>query len=165
MQWHRILPIAAWAFLTFIAFATLSPFSLRPELTETEPFLIVVIEHVGAFGLLGLLFFISYPERPRTVALVILGSAVALELSQAFLPDRHARFGDALEKIVGGGAGIMLGVALLPVLTSPDGPFSRINQQWFGPKAIDSATRELLIGSFAIALFALALVAFQHLGR
>ena len=78
MQWHRILPIAAWAFLTFIAFATLSPFSLRPELTETEPFLVVVLEHVGAFGLLGLLFLISYPERPRTVALVILGSAVAL---------------------------------------------------------------------------------------
>ena len=163
MQWHRILPIAAWAFLTFIAFATLSPFSLRPELTETEPFLVVVLEHVGAFGLLGLLFFISYPERPRTVALVILGSAVALELSQAFLPDRHARFGDALEKIVGGGAGIMLGAALLPVLTSPDGLFSRINQQWFGPKAVDSETREMLIGSFAIALFALALVAFQHL--
>ena len=73
-------------------------------------------------------------------------------------------FVDALEKIVGGGAGIMLGVALLPVLTSPDGLFSRINQQqWFRPKAVDSETRELVIGLFAIALFALALVAFQHL--
>jgi hypothetical protein len=68
-----------------------------------------------------------------------------------------------LEKIVGGGAGIMLGVALLPVLTSPDGLFSRINLQWFGPKAVESETRELVIGLFAIALFALALVALQHL--
>ena len=59
----------------------------------------------------------------------------------------------------------MLGVALLPVLASPDGLFSKISQQWFGPKAVDSETRELVIGSLAIALFALALVAFQHLGR
>jgi hypothetical protein len=59
----------------------------------------------------------------------------------------------------------MLGVALLPVLTSPGGLFSRIDQQWLGPKAVDSETRELVIGFFAIALFALALVAFQNLGR
>jgi VanZ family protein len=145
MQWHRILPIAAWVFLTFIAFATLSPYFLRPELTKTEPGFVVLLEHVGAFGLLGLLFFISYPERPRTVGLVVFGSAIALELAQAFLPDRHARFVDALEKIVGGGAGIMLGVALLPVLTSPGGLFSRIDQQWLGPKAVDSETRELVM--------------------
>ena len=164
MQWHRILPIIAWAFLTFIAFATLSPLSLRPELTEAEPYLVVILERVGAFGLLGLLFIISYPERSRTVALVVFGSAAALELAQAFVPHRHAGFVDALEKIIGGGAGIMLGVALLPVLTSPDGLFSRIKQQqWFRPKAVDSETRELVIGLFAIALFALALVAFQHL--
>ena len=164
MQWHRILPTIAWALLTFIAFATLSPLSLRPQLTETEPYLVVVLERVGAFGLLGLLSFLSYPERPRTVGLVVFGSAAALELAQAFLPDRHARFVDALEKIVGGGAGIMLAVALLPVLTSPNGLFSRI-QQRFGPKAVDSETRELVIGLFAIALFALALVAFQNFGH
>ena len=162
MQSHRILPIIAWAFLAFIVFATLLPFSLRPVLTETEPFLVVVLERVGAFGVLGLLFFTSYPERPRTVGLAVFGSAAALELAQAFLPDRHTEFVDALEKIVGGGAGIMLGVALRPVLTSPDGLFSRINQQWLGPKAVDSETRELMIGLFAIALFALALVAFAN---
>ena len=133
----------------------------RPALTETEPFLVVVLERVGAFGLLGLLCFPSYPERPRTVGLMVFGSAAALELAQAFHPDRHAGFVDVLEKIVGGGAGIMLGVALLPLLTSPDGLFSKINQQRFGPKVLDSETRELVIGFFAIALFALALVAFQ----
>ena len=163
MQWRRILPIIAWGFLAFIVFATLSPFSFRPKLTETEPFLAVVLERVGAFGLLGLLFFISYPEHLRTVGLVVFGSAAALELAQAFLPDRHAGFVDTLEKIVGGGAGIMLGVVLLLVMTSPDGLLSRINQQRFGPKTVDSETRELVIGVFAIALFASALVAFQHL--
>jgi len=84
-----------------------------------------------------------------------------------FLPDRHARFVDASEKIVGGGAGILLGVALLPVLTSPGGLFSRIDQQWRAPalKAVDSETRELAIGFLAIMLFALALVAFENLRR
>ena len=165
MQTQRALSITAWALLTFIAFASLSPYSLRPELTKTEPGLVVMLEHVGAFGLLGLLFFFSYPERTRNVCLVIFGSAIALELAQAFLPDRHARFVDALEKIVGGGAGVMLGVALLPVLASPGGLFSRFDQ-WFGPtKAVDSELRELVIGFLAIALFAVALVISQNLGR
>src|SRR5437762_1616887 len=121
MQSRKLLSYSAWAVLTFIAFATLLPYSLRPELTETEPGLVVTIEHVGAFGLLGLLFLVSYPERLRSVCLVVFGSAIALELAQALLPDRHARFVDALEKVVGGGAGILLGVALVPLLTDPHG--------------------------------------------
>lgn len=167
MQGHRILSITAWALLAFIAFATLSPYSLRPELTKTEPGLVVMLEHVGAFGLLGLLFYFGYPGRPRAVCLVVVGSAIALELAQAFLPDRHARFVDASEKIVGGGAGILLGIALLPVLTSPGGLLSRIDRQRLAPalKAVDSETRELAIGFLAVMLFALALVAFENLRR
>jgi VanZ family protein len=166
MQTHRILSFAAWAVLTFIAFATLSPYSLRPELTETEPGLVVMIEHVGAFGLLGLLFLISYPERRRTVCLVVFGSAIALELAQALLPDRHARFADALEKIVGGGAGILLGLALLPLLASATGLLSKINQRWFGlnQKTVDSDVGELLIGFLVIVIFASVLVIFQNRG-
>ena len=162
MPWRRILLIIAWSFLAFIAFATLSPLSLRPELTETEPLFVVALERIGAFGLLGLLFFIGYPERPRATGLMVSGSAIGLELAQAFLPDRHAGFVDALEKIVGGGAGIVLGVALLPVLTGREGLFSK---QRFGPKGADSETRELVIGLFAITLFASALVAFQRFVR
>lgn len=165
MQTQRILSISAWAFLTFIVFATLSPYSLRPELTKSEPDLVVIMERVSAFGLLGLLFLLSHPDRLRTVCVLILGSAVVLELAQAFLPDRHARFADALEKIVGGGAGIVLGIALLPLLTSGDGLFSKIDQLWFtNSKAIDPDVRELVIGLFAILLFALLLVAFQNVG-
>ena len=167
MKGHRILSVTAWALLAFIAFATLSPYSLRPELTKTEPGLVVMLEHVGAFGLLGLLFYFGYPGRPRAVCLVVVGSAIALELAQAFLPDRHARFVDASEKIVGGGAGILLGIALLPVLTSPGGLLSRIDRQRLAPalKAVDSETRELAIGFLAVMLFALALVAFENLRR
>src|SRR5262249_14813175 len=108
MQTRRILSIVAWTFLAFIAFATLSAYPLRPELTKTEPDLVVLIERAGSFGLLGLLFLLSYPERHRTVCLIIFGSAIGLEVVQIFLPDRHARVVDALEKIVGGGAGLLV---------------------------------------------------------
>jgi VanZ family protein len=167
MQSHRLISIIAWAVLTFIAFATLSPYSLRPELSATEPGIIVLIEHVGAFGLLGLLFLLGYPERPRTVCVVVFGSAIALELAQAFLPDRHAQFVDALEKVVGGGSGIILGVALLPVLTSSHGLLSRVNRRWLKAplKVVDSEVRELAIGSCALMVFAVALVTFQNLAR
>jgi len=166
MQSQKIVSFVGWFLLTFIAFATLSPYALRPELTEAESGLVVMIEHVGAFGLLGFLFIVSYPERRRVVCLVVLGSAIALELAQIFLPDRHARLVDALEKIVGGGAGILLGVALLPVLIDPRGLYSRLDQRWFrsNTNRIDTETFELVIGFCVIVLFALALVVYQNFG-
>ena len=165
MQGQKILSITAWAVLAFIAFASLSPLDLRPQLTKTESALVVMIEHVGAFGVLGILFFVSYPDRPRVVCLVVFGSAIALELAEILLPDRHARLVDALEKIVGGGAGILLGVALWPLLTSAGGTFSKIGQLRSSRKTVDSESLELLFGFLTIVLFALALVIFRNLGR
>ena len=163
MQGQKILSITAWAVLAFIAFASLSPLDLRPQLTKTESALVVMIEHVGAFGVLGILFFVSYPDRPRVVCLVVFGSAIAFELAEILLPDRHARLVDALEKIVGGGAGILLGFALWPLLTSAGGTFSKIGQ--LRSSQVDSESLELLFGFLTIVLFALALVIFRNLGR
>ena len=167
MQGQKILSITAWAVLAFIAFASLSPLDLRPQLTKTESALVVMIEHVGAFGVLGILFFVSYPDRPRVVCLVVFGSAIAFELAEILLPDRHARLVDALEKIVGGGAGILLGVALWPLLTSAGGTFSKIGQKLLrsSQKTVDSESLELLFGFLTIVLFALALVIFRNLDR
>src|ERR1700704_2668956 len=166
MQGQKILSITAWAVLAFIAFASLSPLDLRPQLTKTESALVVMIEHVGAFGVLGILFFVSYPDRPRVVCLVVFGSAIAFEFAEILLPDRHARLVDALEKIVGGGAGILLGVALCPLL-SAGGTFSKIGQKLLrsSQKTVDSESLELLFGFLSIVLFALALVIFRNLGR
>lgn len=164
MRVHKLTSIAAWAFLTFVAFATLSPYAWRPELTETEPGLVVILEHVAAFAVLGFLFVVSYPERPRTVCLIVVGSAVALEVAQAFLPDRHARLADVLEKIVGGGAGILLGVALLPLVITAIGLLPKVDRRFvakdFGE--IDGEVFELVVGFCAIFLFALVLVIFRN---
>src|SRR5579871_3794718 len=53
---HKLVLTAAWCCLLFLAFATLAPLHLRPQMTAAETWLSVLIEHVGAFGVLGLLF-------------------------------------------------------------------------------------------------------------
>jgi VanZ family protein len=49
---------------------------------------------------------VTYPGRVKFVCLLVLGSAVLLELLQIFVPDRDARILDALEKLAGGIVGI-----------------------------------------------------------
>lgn len=105
--------MTAWACLLFIAFATLSPLHLRPRFLEAEPALIVVMEHVGAFVVIGFLFSAAY-TRTALVCLVVLGSAVTLELLQLVIPDRDARVIDAMEKLIGGGVGIIAAKFMRP---------------------------------------------------
>jgi VanZ family protein len=116
---HKLIAIAAWATLTFIIFATLSPAHLRPELTATEPAFVVALEHIGAFAVLGLLFASGYPRRYGLVCVIVLGSAILLECLQILVPDRDARVVDALEKIAGGGAGMFAGQWLVSCLPAP----------------------------------------------
>jgi hypothetical protein len=116
---HKLIAIAAWATLTFIIFATLSPAHLRPELTATEPAVIVVLEHIGAFAVLGLLFAGGYPRRYGLVCVIVFGSAICLECLQILVPDRDARMVDAIEKIAGGGAGMFAGQWLVSFLPAP----------------------------------------------
>jgi VanZ family protein len=107
----------AWAYLAFIAFATLAPLQFRPTLTKTEPELVVVFERVAAYVLLGLLFSIGFPRKQRFVCSVVLGSAVLFELLQAISPDRDPGMTDAIEKLVGGGIGICAARVVLPCLS------------------------------------------------
>jgi VanZ family protein len=105
-MFRKLVALAAWACLIFIIYATLSSAGARPELTRTEPALVVFIERFGAYALLGLLFCLAYPGRVALVCLLVFGGAVLLELLQIFIPDRDARIFDAAEKLTGGAVGI-----------------------------------------------------------
>jgi VanZ family protein len=107
---------AAWIAIIAIAYATLtnvglvyaiyfklSPFLMRPTMQTFAHF-----EHVIAFGFLGALFGLSYPRRPLLVFCIVFGAAALLEILQTLTPDRHGTLIDALEKIAGGAAGIIL---------------------------------------------------------
>lgn len=99
---HRLVVIAAWLSLAFIAFATLSPAELRPQIAGPG------FEHVVAFAVSGLLFGVAYPRHLILVVVLVLVSAVVLEAIQLITPDRHGRLSDLLVKIAGGSAGIMI---------------------------------------------------------
>ncbi|MBR0697770.1 VanZ family protein [Bradyrhizobium lablabi] len=112
----RLVAALAWVVVAAIAFATLtnvgfvywlyfklSPFLLRPDVKTY-----VYIEHVAAFAVLGILFTIAYPRRTLLVCVIVIGGAAVLEVLQTLTPDRHGTLVDALQKMAGGGAGILL---------------------------------------------------------
>jgi VanZ family protein len=102
---HKSIVALAWSCLAFIVYATLSSIDARPVIAGD---LFTVLERFGAYALLGLLFFAAYPRRIWFVGLMVLGSAVILEVLQNFVPDRDARLLDATEKLLGGTAGMVL---------------------------------------------------------
>jgi hypothetical protein len=55
----------------------------------------------------------GYPRHVALVCLIVLGSAVLLEIMQLLTPDRHGRIQDAIEKMTGGAAGIVAGRAII----------------------------------------------------
>ena len=108
LMFDKLSAVAAWALLAFLAFATLSPIQDRPTLATSSH-----LEHLAAFAVLGVLFCLAYPKRTALVCFIVIGSAVLLESAQLLTPDRHGRVEDALEKIAGGLAGILVGRAVI----------------------------------------------------
>jgi VanZ family protein len=100
---NRLIAAAAWACFAFIVFATLSPIEARPVIAGG---LFTAVERFGAYAVFGFLLYLAYPRHLTFVCIVVLGSAVTLELLQSLLPDRHPRTLDAIEKLLGGVAGI-----------------------------------------------------------
>ena len=108
-MFHKLIAAAAWAYLIFIVYATLSSIDARPELAGVGFYkaFFTVVERFAAYAVLGFLFYLVYPRNIALVCLIVFGSAVILELLQIFIPDRDARLVDALEKLAGGAAGIL----------------------------------------------------------
>jgi VanZ family protein len=112
---RKLIAATAWALFIFIIYATLSSIEARPELSGEGFYkaFLTIVERFGAFAALGLLFNFAYPRNVVFVCTLVFGSAIVLEILQIFIPDRDARVVDALEKLAGGGAGILLARAFL----------------------------------------------------
>ena len=107
-MFQKLTTVAAWTLLALIASATISPIGDRPTLHTSARF-----EHLAAFAVIGMLFCLAYPRHVALVCLIVLGSALLLELAQLLTVDRHGRVQDAVEKMTGGALGIMIGQALI----------------------------------------------------
>lgn len=107
VAWIAMLAIA-YATLTRVGFVYSIYFKLEPWLLHPEMRTYAHFEHFIAFGFLGALFALAYPKRPFLVCCIIFGGAALLEIAQTLTPDRHGTLVDALDKLAGGGAGILL---------------------------------------------------------
>jgi VanZ family protein len=105
---QKLVAIAAWALLCFLAYASVSPIGARPTLPSPTS-----LEHIAAFATVGFLFQLAYPRHGMFVWFIVLGSAALFELLQLVTIDRHARLVDAFEKMAGGSMGIFVGRATL----------------------------------------------------
>jgi VanZ family protein len=103
----RLYLIAGWLALGAVAFVTLGPVSDRPQVAPSH------LEHFSAFLVLGLVFALAYPDRPMRAILIVVGSAILFEILQLLTPDRHGRLVDAMTKVTGAAAGIMLARLML----------------------------------------------------
>ena len=112
----RLLMAAAWIAIMAITYATLTRvgfvysvyFKLAPFLMGSDIRTYAHFVHVAAFAVLGALFTMAYPGRVLIVSCIVIGGAALLELAQTLTPDRHGTLLDALDKIAGGAAGILL---------------------------------------------------------
>jgi hypothetical protein len=107
-MFHKLITVAAWVLLAFVAYATISPIQDRPIFSASPNF-----ERLAAFAVLGALFCLVYPRHIVLVCMVVLGSAVLLEIAQQLTPDRHGRIHDAIIKMTGGALGVVAGRAIL----------------------------------------------------
>ena len=103
----RVFLVAGWLALGAVAFMTLGPVHDRPQVAPSH------WEHFSAFVLLGIVFALAYPNRPMRAVLIVVGSAILLEVLQLLTPDRHGRLVDAMTKVAGAVSGITLARLLL----------------------------------------------------
>lgn len=103
-MFQKLMATAGWACLAFIVFATLSSIQARPVIAGG---LFAAVERFGAYAIFGLLLYLAYPRHLAFVCIMVFGSAATLEWLQSFTPDRHARMLDAVEKLLGGAAGLL----------------------------------------------------------
>jgi VanZ family protein len=103
---HKFIIAAAWSCLAFIVYATLSSIDARPVIAGGY---FTLIERFGAYAVLGFLFYLAYPRRLAFVCVMVFGGAVTLELLQYLVPGRDPRLLDAIEKLLGGAAGMVSG--------------------------------------------------------
>jgi VanZ family protein len=94
----------AWGILLGLLVVTVVPAGVRPVVVPWHN-----VEHMLAFGALGMTFAMAY--RKQTIALILgmTSFSLMLELAQLILPTRHARWQDLVVNLVSVYAGLILG--------------------------------------------------------
>ena len=109
---QTVAVVLAWLVLIGLAAATLVPLGLRPHSgisPQAERFL--------AFAVAGLCLALAYPRRPLLIVIALIATALGLEAAQYLAINRHPGLPDLVAKLMGGGAGLLLGWAVRTLIT------------------------------------------------
>ena len=104
---RRIFQAAAWLLAVVIVVLSLSPPALRPQTGAGHNF-----EHVAIFLITGMAFGFGYPGRAKVLAIGLLAFVAAIEISQIWVPGRHARASDFVFDAVASYVGLGLAYVL-----------------------------------------------------
>jgi VanZ family protein len=118
---RSFIVVAAWASVAAVVYATLSKleliyrlyYFLAPFLNYPSMRTYATIEHLVAYGVVGMLFCALYPRSLLRVCFFLFLFIVGLEVLQTFTPDRHGALRDAIEKVIGAVTGAVLITAAL----------------------------------------------------
>jgi hypothetical protein len=103
----RLVRAAAWFYALALVCLTVGPASVRPEIPMP-----LHLEHVAAFGFLGLLFSTGYHSRSLLISFTGVGFTAVLEALQIWVPGRHARWIDLAMHASGFCIGVGVGLVI-----------------------------------------------------
>ena len=106
---RTLFRLAFWGILAVLAFVTLSPIGLRPEVGPAN------LERCVAYALFGVAAALAFPRHRFAILLMVVAVAGILEAGQELSPTRHGRISDFLVKAGSGAAGWLAASVLLAV--------------------------------------------------
>lgn len=110
----RTVAIAfAWLVLAGLAFSTLVPIELRPH-SGLSP----QAERFIGFAVAGCCLALAYPRRPLFAILLLALVVVGLEAAQLLVATRHPGWPDVVAKLLGAGAGLVLGWGIRTIVSA-----------------------------------------------
>lgn len=104
---RTLFRLAFWALLGLLAFVTLSPIGLRPEVGPAN------IERALAYAAFGMLAALAYPRHRLAILVFVVLAAGLLEAGQNLSATRHGRVDDFLVKAGSGAVGWLAACATL----------------------------------------------------
>jgi VanZ family protein len=108
-----ILRLAAWLLAAAVTFATLGPANSRPHSNLGQDG-----EHALAFVLIGLAFGFAYPRSRLRTAIIAVAMTAILEITQLWMPGRHARLEDFVVDAVAACIGFAIAALLAWAMTA-----------------------------------------------
>ena len=110
---RTVFRAAFWGLLGLLAFVTLSPIGLRPEVGPAD------YERALAYIAFGTLAALAYPRQRLGILAVVVAAAGLLEVGQNLSETRHGRVDDFLVKAASGAAGWLAASALAVAMARP----------------------------------------------